>query len=147
MGNIFDIDDGMLMEYFGDGGELVIPEGVRDIFFEVFEHNAQITRVIIPGSITDLTLSAFSGCTALKEAILSEGVEIIGSWAFQNCTALSCVTLPASLKEIQKNAFAGCTALREICYGGTEEQWKKVTRSEGWNKDTVGYTVIFNSRI
>lgn len=144
MSSLFEIEDGMIMEYFGDGGELIIPEGVRDIFFEVFEHNRKITKVTIPGSISDLTSFAFSGCPALTEAILSEGVSLIGFCAFENCTALKKVVLPASLEEMQKNTFAGCTALREICYRGSASDWEQITKGEDWDKDTGEYKIVFD---
>ena len=144
MTNEFDIEDGMIMEYFGDGGELVIPEGVRDIFFEVFMYNVQITKVTIPGSISDLTAFTFSGCPALGEAVFSEGVKLIEFGAFEECENLERVILPESLKEIQKNAFNGCSALREICYRGTADAWEQITKGENWDKDTGAYKLVFD---
>lgn len=142
--HLFDIEDGMIMKYFGDVGDLVIPEGVRDIFFEVFMYHVKITKVTIPGSIRELTPSTFFGCPALTEATVAEGMETIGFNAFEECASLWRIVLPKSLREIQKSAFAGCKALREICYRGSAEDWSAVTLGEDWDKDTGAYKLIFN---
>lgn len=147
MNNLFDIEDGMIMEYFGDCEELVIPDGVRDIFFQVFMYNIKITKVTIPGSISDLTASTFAGCPALREAILREGVKLIEFGAFEECEKLESVTLPKSLREIQKNAFKGCTVLREIRYCGSREDWNGVIKGEDWDKDTGEYKIIFDLNV
>ena len=138
----FEYDDTMITRYCGDGGEVVIPEGVTDLFFEVFSANSQITGVRIPGSMTAVTPFVFEGCTALRSATLEEGVCEIGCAAFRDCSALEEIVLPRSLTKIDKHALAGCTALRSIRFGGSPEEWTRVERREGWDSDTEGYTVI-----
>lgn len=140
----FRIEDDVVMEYFGNGGHVVVPHGVKDIFFDVFSYNYQITSLTIPGTISSVTIFAFQKCTGLLEAVLEEGVGKIEFNAFDQCTALQKVVLPQSLQEIAMYAFRGCTSLTQICFCGTEQQWKGINKHDGWDKESCNYTVVFN---
>ncbi|MBE6605210.1 MAG: leucine-rich repeat domain-containing protein [Ruminococcaceae bacterium] len=136
----FRIDDTMIMEYFGDGGSVIIPEGVTDIFFEVFCANDSITALQIAGTVDDITPFLFEGCLALKRVVLCEGVTKIGLSSFKDCAALERVFLPKSISSIAKGAFDGCGAF-VIHYAGNEQMWKEVKREAPLDNATV----IFNS--
>ncbi len=136
----FEIDDTMIMEYFGNGGSVTIPEGVTDIFFEVFCRNGTITSVQIAGTVDDITPFAFERCSSLKSVVLCEGVTTIGFFAFNACTSLESVFLPKSLSHIKKGAFDDCGAF-VIHYAGSEQMWKKVKKDTSLDH----ITVIFNS--
>ncbi len=138
----FEVEDDRIMTYYGNGGEVVIPEGITDIFFEVFENNYQITSVVIPGTITDITPYAFANCTSLERAILHEGVLSMSFFSFQNCTALKSVFLPKSLTHIDKGVFEDCNQLT-IYYAGSEEEWKKIEV----DADLSNVNIVFNSAI
>ena len=140
--NEFEVEDNRIMTYYGNGGEVVIPEGIADIFFEVFENNYQITSVIIPGTVTDITPSAFDNCTNLEKAILHEGVLVLGFFSFQNCTALKSIFLPKSLTCIDKGTFKGCNQLT-IYYAGRKEEWEKIEAED----DLSNINIVFNSTL
>ena len=138
----FEVEDNRIMKYYGDGGDVVIPEGIADIFFEVFECNYQITSVVIPGTVTDITPSAFDNCTNLEKAILHEGVLLLGFFSFQNCTALKSIFLPKSLTCIEKGAFKDCNQLT-IYYAGSKEEWEKIETED----DLSNINIVFNSTL
>ena len=140
--NEFEVEDNRIMKYFGNGGDVVIPEGIVDIFFEVFENHYQITSVIIPGTVTDITPSAFENCTNLEKAILHEGVLVLGFFSFQNCTALKSIFLPKSLTCIEKGTFKGCNQLT-IYYAGSKEEWEKIETED----DLSNINIVFNSTL
>lgn len=96
----FMIFDGVLEEYIGAGGEVVIPAsaGITEIAASAFYANKDVTSVVIP-----------------------EGVEIIGNRAFENCENIEKITLPYSLTEIGGNAFASIMGLSEITLPGQLE--------------------------
>ncbi len=144
MPNEFEIEDNRIMEYFGNGGAVIIPEGVTDIFFQVFEGNYLITSVSIPGSIPDITVYAFDRCSALSDVTLGEGVESIGFFAFMDCPLLKKVVLPKSLKIINRGAFSGCKALGEICFRGSASEWDMIDKEDGWDADTGDYCITYN---
>lgn len=137
-----EFDGTVVTRYHGDGGDLVIPEGVTDLFFEVFSANSQLTGVQLPGSITTVTPFVFEGCTKLCRVSLAEGVREISCAAFRDCAALTELDLPRSLTKIDKFAFSGCGTLTVIRYGGSREEWERVEKGEGWDSTTGAYTLI-----
>ncbi len=138
----FEHTDTLITRYCGVGGDVIIPEGFTDLFFEVFSANSQLTGVQIPGSMPAVTAFVFEGCKKLRRVTLAEGVREISCAAFRDCTALTELELPRSLTKLDKFAFAGCSALTAIRFGGTAEEWARVQKCEGWDADTGDYTVI-----
>ena len=87
------IQDGQLLGYYGEGGDIVIPNTVTIIGEEAFKDNDNVTSVTIPGSVQQISYAAFSGCTELEEIIFSDPVDgadmIIRLDAFVNCPKLT----------------------------------------------------------
>ncbi len=61
----FLIKDGVLVQYNGNGGNVIIPNNVTEISAYVFENCSTITSITIPSSVTSIGLGAFRGCTNL----------------------------------------------------------------------------------
>ena len=143
MSNTFEIEDDIIMKYLGDDEEIVIHDGVKDIFFEVFFGNTKIKSVVIPGSISSLIAFLFERCPALTSVELCEGVADIGLGAFMKCKSLTSVILPRSLIHIGKSAFEGCRSLKYIYYRGTKFEWDALKKDNNWDLLTGDYTVIY----
>ena len=143
----FIIEDNRIMMYVGPGGDVIIPQDVTDIFFEVFYGSAIITSIIIPGSISDITPFVFEKCKKLKVVKLCEGVSSISFGAFNECKKLEEIYLPNSLKLIKMSALANCPELKTIYYNGTKEEWDLIIKEDNWNENTTNYNLIFNSNI
>jgi len=115
----FVIEDGVLKKYTGNGGDVMIPEGVtridgvRELWFKV---------------------GVFSGCSTLTSVVIPEGVESIKDSAFEGCTGLTSVTISESVTEIGNNAFKDCSSLKIVYYTGSLESW--VTMDKGKWSDT-----------
>ncbi len=111
-----------------------IPEGA-------FSKSDNITKVILPDSITTIGKSAFSTCANLETVVFAENdkiksigphafwgcteledinltaltaLETIGEFAFTNDAALISITLPESIKSIGNYAFSAATGLESI---------------------------------
>ena len=111
----FEIKDGTLERYNGDGGEIVIPNTVLTIKEDAFLGNDNITKVTIPGSVQDIKWNAFKKCKALEEVVFEPGTTLtIRSDAFSYCPKLSTVEIPAHADYIVANIFKGSSALKEI---------------------------------
>ena len=70
---------------------------------------SSVESIVIPDSVTEIGIRAFSGCQNLAEVTLSEGLKTIGENAFLGCTALKEIEIPASAEEIAENAFGSNT--------------------------------------
>ena len=100
---------GVLTSYTGSAKNVVIPEGVRDIVYGVFNGNETITSISIPSSVTNIGTASFSGCTSLTTVTFGENsqLESIGEEAFAYCTSLASVSIQSSVICIKNCAFAG----------------------------------------
>ncbi len=87
----FIIEGGVLKEYKGKGGDVVIPKGV-----------------------TSIDEFAFSDCMKLTSITIPEGVTSIGACAFNCCSSLTSITIPESVTSIDDNAFWECSNLKQI---------------------------------
>lgn len=82
-GGEFDVEDGIVTRYRGEGGDIRIPEGVTGIADEAFNGDESITSVAFPSTLTSIGARAFEGCTNLSGVIsLPANVNDIGDFAF-----------------------------------------------------------------
>ena len=66
--------------------------GVNVIDIGSFLDCSNMTRISIPGTVTDIGGSAFMNCSSLKSIVLPKSVSVIGSDAFLGCSAMTSVT-------------------------------------------------------
>lgn len=140
------IEDGMVIEYLGSGGDIVIPDGVTDLMFSSFAVDS-IKSINIPGSIKDITSHVFSDLINLHTVYMNEGIEEIGFATFYNCENLDKVYIPKSLNKINSISFGNCFSLKEIYYAGSEEEWNMIEKAEDWNQGVNNINIIFNHKI
>lgn len=123
--------------YYGEGDKYA---PVREIADEAFR-GAEITKLVIPATITKIGAAAFANCSHLKEVVFEEGisideipqgmfgfdrsltsitipdtVETIGYRAFYDCERLATVNLSQNLKTITMSAFENCYVLSGISF-------------------------------
>ena len=140
----FIVFDGVLEEYVGDGGDvvipaslgvkeiaeaicqnnsditsLVIPEGVETIGGKAFNHCENLSEIILPYSLTELSQHEFSG-TAITEITIPGNCEIVSYGCFSSCTYLTELTLSYGVKEIMPLAFQG-TSIEKVIFPETVE--------------------------
>ncbi len=135
--NEFVIINGVLSAYNGNGGHVVIPDGVTKIADGVFKNKKQssggitivngsgannilgksdtaskavLTGVTIPDSVIEIGNEAFYGCEQLAEISMGASVKKIGDGAFFNC-AFSKIDVPTCLEVIGAGAFERCASL------------------------------------
>lgn len=88
----FYIHRDVLVEYYGAGGDVIVPDGVREIGTSAFEGTA-VSTVKLPGT-----------------------VRVIGAFAF-NKTAISAIELPASVRKVERYSFAQTEKLESVLIG------------------------------
>ena len=95
--------------------ETLIIEGTyTTITASAFKQYSALKKVIINDGVTSIQSSAFSGCTSLKEITIPDGVTSIEGRVFENCSSLESVTMGDGVTSIKSYAFSGCTSLKEI---------------------------------
>ena len=113
--DVFTIENGVLKEYKGGGGVVVIPDGVIAIgdkaFVGVFKEPESVK---IPDSVTSIGYRAFESCISLTSIEIPDSVTSIGKEAFMLCQNLKSITIPDSVTDIGYGAFKECFSLESI---------------------------------
>ena len=116
----FVIENGVVIEYVGAGGVVVIPDTDEDgnavtaIGEMAFKDNADITSVTIPESVTTIGRNAFRQCRNLARVSIPGSISTFGDCAFTSCKGLTNVTIASGVTSIGNNAFEDCSALAEV---------------------------------
>lgn len=104
----------VLQKYIGNGGDVVIPEGVTAIDKTAFLWCRDLTGVVISERVTSIGDNAFRGCCNLTAVVIPEKVTRLGEGAFSRCTALKRIVVPKSVRTIGYGCFEDCTGLEEV---------------------------------
>ncbi len=94
--------------------EIVIPDGVSEIFASTFAYCSNLSKVTIGNGVTAIGQKAFTDCKALTEIIIPGGVKNIGEYAFCNCTSVTKLTIENGVVDIGMYAFAADTLLESV---------------------------------
>ena len=69
------------------------------------DENVEITNLVIPNNVTQISNSSFSGCAGLASVNISNSVTNIGNLAFSYCTGLTNISIPNGVTSIGDSAF------------------------------------------
>ena len=109
---------GILKEYHGPGGDVVVPDGVTAINNSVFQNNTAIKTVFLPDGLRYIYRSVFQNCTNLVSVRIPESVWFIDDSAFEVCNALEEVALPKTMNQLGNAVFRNCSSLKKITVPG-----------------------------
>lgn len=110
----FVIENGVLKKYVGLGGDVVIPDSVTEIGLGAFSFCTSLTNITIPDSVIRVGEDAFLDCSSLTSIAIPNGVIEIGRESFSGCTSLVRVTVSDSVTAIGDQAFWNCSSLTNI---------------------------------
>lgn len=96
-------------------GKVTLPSSLTQISESAFSGCTGITEVAFPSKLSTIDASSFKGCTGLTHLDFPASLRTIGSSAFSNCTGLTgTLTPPDNLKTLGDHAFSGCTELTSV---------------------------------
>lgn len=95
--------------------KVVLPESITAIGLYAFKDCTELTQISVTGNLSRILDSAFENCKSLKAIDLSATqTSTLYQNAFKNCTNLKEIKLPDSLSTIETGAFNNCSSLLEI---------------------------------
>lgn len=108
------------VQYLQDGAferstvtSVTVNAAIETVPTNAFKGCANLAKVKLPESVTEIGSSSFDGCSALTTFDFLEGLTSIGARALAG-TALTEVTLPATLTTIGSQAFAGVQTITSV---------------------------------
>ena len=112
---------GPLKTYISDGTLYVVGKGAytSDLYSSIYNPDTYyITKIVVKEGITNIGISAFSGCSKVTEVTLNNSGSV-RSAAFKNCTSLTRVNIGTGVTEFEYNSnygypFEGCSNLSII---------------------------------
>lgn len=118
----FLVGDGVLIGYWGEGGNVTLPDNVKMI--SSFSYNPgeetspaiRITGLTLPEGLEEIGDYALTACLNVGTIRFPSTLKTIGKNAFSGCVMLVDVRLPEGLERIDDNAFAFCENLSTISY-------------------------------
>ena len=66
------------------------------------------------------------------QSVIPDDVKKIGDNAFLNNEAIREIALPKGVTRIGTAAFNGCKGLTSLTFLGTQEEWERVEKGDGW---------------
>lgn len=115
-----DNDTYMVQFYRGDDPEVTVPSSwygcdVTVLMDDIFKGHAEITKVILPDTLTDIGGFVFDGCSSLKEIVLPPRLHTLWQYAFVR-SSFEELVIPAGVREIVPFVFRDCTNLKKVTF-------------------------------
>ena len=138
----FVIENGVLTKYTGSGGDVVIPDAVREIRYGAFLDCTSLKSVTIPSDVTNIGFRTFEGCNNLYEINVDEKNSIYSSTGgvlYSKDKSILLIyptaksgsfTVPPSVEEIGYEAFRCCTDLSKLTLSNNVS---KIGAYDFWN--------------
>lgn len=145
LNNVIELGEGCFYGCGFKGGELVIPEGIKEIPEECFI-SSHFSTVKFPSTLKTIGSRAFkynlrlNGCVEFPEGLIS-----IGSDAFYNSSTIQRIVIPSTLQTIQSGAFDKCYGISGITCHSTEPPTIQSGAFDGVPKDNFTVEVPANA--
>ena len=144
LGNVQNLSGINVFQNCGFQGELIVPEGIKEIPDYCFDSN-NFSSVVFPSTLKIIGRLVFQGCPRLTRVNFPEGLISIGQSAFPSCRTLEAIELPSTLQTIQSDAFKNCSGITKIICHSTEPPIVQSGAFDGVPKDNFTLEVPANA--
>ncbi|MBO4327580.1 MAG: leucine-rich repeat domain-containing protein [Clostridia bacterium] len=111
----FIVSGSKLVEYIGEGGDVVVPNDITVIGASAFAGASKVTSITFPRSVTYIEAYAFEGCTGLTGKFNPpNNLNYIEDFAFKDCTGITEISFENKLYAFGEHIFEGCTGLQKV---------------------------------
>ena len=111
------------------------------ILLGVNENKYDITDIVVPEGVEEISDSALAHCYHLKTVKLPQSLRIIGKSSFMKCWSIEKLDIPNGLIEIQDLAFHGCELRNVVIPEGVEYLGKDIFLNSGLRNITIPSTI------
>jgi len=122
-GVLFDASQEMLYLYppNREGASYTIPNSVKTLRNQSFQHSRNLTTVTIPEGVTNAAFdqNTFAFMSALTSVTLPNSMTFVNTTMFGGSGALKSITLGTGVTLVNRGALQNCTALESITFLGT----------------------------
>ena len=117
-------------------GPVILPYGLIEMDYGVFDNCAMLKAVKMPDTLTTLSGDAalFNSCPSLEYVQFSKNLTgTIYKSMFENCTSLKAISFPDGVTKIDYKALRNCTSLEAVYLpSGLEELGSVNTGASDW---------------
>ena len=101
-------------------------------------------ELVIPNSVKEIQQLAFTACQNLSSVVIPDGVTKIPSETFSECPNLTTIEIPISVTSIPGNFYN--TPITDVYYGGGQEDWEKISGLDDIHNEALrNATIHYNS--
>lgn len=115
-GVLFNKEKSEIIKYAKDSIQNIyqIPSFVKTIGCRAFHGCDNITDIIIPNGLINISDEAFWQCRGLENINLPNSIEYIGSLAFADCENINKIVIPNKITKISSGLFMDCALLENV---------------------------------
>lgn len=117
----FVIEKGILTSYNGNDEKVIIPKGVKEIAYGVFQSRPEIKEIHIPDGLKKISPYVFYSNQNLEKVNIPNSVDFIGDWAFAACPNLKEITIGNDVSALDEFTFA-YSGFEKIIFGDKVSQ-------------------------
>ncbi len=119
-GDEFVIENGVLTAYNGEGGEVIVPDGVTAIGEYVFSGDSRITKLVLPEGLKTIGAYSVMNLYNLTEIVLPKSLERLEYGSFSTLPKITSLDLENTGLNYANNALNGITSVKTLTFPKTD---------------------------
>ena len=105
--DMYIFDKKIILKYEGKAENVIIPDGITEIYKDAFSNNDDMKSITFPDSVQIIGAGAFDNCSGLINVNWGSGIRKIGKCAFLDCNNLKDIVIPDTVDTIEEGTYTG----------------------------------------